>query len=184
MRLAHEALPVSDDAPSPEQLFLLASRGVLLAKQTDKFRPMPGSIAERSHSMMPASRVIVPELMTAPLGHRFEQRMSARIARPAPRRWSMRLLSSFIVTDMGSLSGAERHTYSFEWNDRETTLAHHRLDIVPADERDMYDEIDRFSADDTVGDEFYWRTQLAQVTRGDVELLTAEFDSLINAGQR
>lgn len=130
--------------------------------------------------MLPASRVVVPDLMEAPFGYRYEERIAARIARPGPRSWSMRLLSTFMVTEMGSQRGCERHTYSFKWNTTKTTLANHDLRVLPATDRDLCDEIDNFAVPDTIADEYYWRIQLEAVTSGDVELLTRDFEALLD----
>lgn len=176
-------LPLGEDSPSPEQLAKLVARSVMLAKQEKKFHDMPDSVSARSHSMMSAARVIIPDIFEAPFGYRYEHRTSARVSRPGPRKWSMRLLSTFMVTDMGSQRGVERHTYRFAWNTQEATLAQHELRIIPTVEyEDICDEIEHFHADDTIADEFYWRTQLREVTRGDVDLLTRELTTLYEQG--
>lgn len=177
MRSLNESLPIGENGPAPAQLFFLASRGVLLAKRYDKFRTMPRSVVSRSHSMLPRSRTIMPDLLEAPFGYQYEHRMSARIARTHFRTWSMRLLSTYMVTEMGSQRGAERHSYKFEWNDRAATLAEHRLRVIPTVDRDLCDDIDNFAARDDIADEWYWRTQLSQMTAGDVELLTRELQA-------
>jgi hypothetical protein len=170
----HEQIPVGDDAPSPEQPFRLAARGVVVAKQHQKLRTYAGAKNPRSHYMMPPAEVIIPNEHEVPAGFCYERKLSASIARTGFRNWHMRLISTYIVTDHGIENGVERHTYSFDWNAQRTTLAHHRLRILPAVERDLGDYVDQFHIDDQMVDEWYMRMQFDQVTAGDVELLTQE----------
>lgn len=167
------------DAPTPEQLFRLAGKSAVLAKEQERMKAKRAAAEEygsRTHFMMPKAEVIIPDILEAPLGFRFEEKYAGRIARTDHRAWSLRLVHVYAVTEMGSQRGVERHTYSFNWNHAETTLARHTLVIPPEPELDWYDQINRFTLDSNIPDEWSWRMQLEEVTAGDVEILTSDIE--------
>ena len=180
MRLQHESLPAAGfELPEPDQLFTLASRGVLLAKQHSKFRKNPRTPHARSHFIIPPEEAIIPTLNEAPIGTHYERRITARVARTDFRYWSMRLCSTYFVLNDGICSGGERHTYSFEWNRERSTIARHSLVVVPTPDLELADLVEGFSADSMLATEWDWRTQLEQVSSGDVDLLVREVESYI-----
>lgn len=178
MRHIHEEVPIHDDAPSPEQLFDLAKRSVVLAKEHRRFRTYDRAKNPRSHFMMPRRNIVTPDLFEAPFGFRYEKLLSARISK-AERNWSMHLIMSHFVVEMGDERGAERHTYSFRWNQRSTTMARHLLRIMPAADLEIADHIDAFAALDELSGDWSWRTQMEQVSAGEIDHLMKdikEFD--------
>ncbi len=174
MRYSQESAPIAADEPSPEQLSLLVSRLVVLAKQNQAYRRHPQAQNPRSHFVVPRSQIIVPSVWEAPFGFRYEHKLSARVSKNDFRSWSMRLHFGYDVTDMGSQRGCERHRYSFEWDDRLVRLARHAMWVAPSTEKDLGDYVDSFSVPDDMADEFGWRRELEQVTAGDVTLLTRD----------
>src|SRR5262249_28186049 len=142
MRLSHEALPLGDDAPTRRDLFHLASRGIILAKQHGKLKSALWVHSPHTHFIAPPERVITPDVWEAPFGLRYYDRFFARVARSGHRSWKLHIRTSFDVADMGDNRGGDRHEYSFAWNHQRATMSEHRIRAIPQpDDRDVIDEI-------------------------------------------
>lgn len=181
MRPTHEVL-TPEDAPTPIQLFQLAASGILLAKAHNKLRVDYRDDGHVKKAILPY--VVLPPVETADLPRYTPSRQVAlRIARMRFSDWSMRIIDrqhftyDDVLTDGFRRSGSQVGTYGFEWSRRGTTLAWRRIRIAPGLETeacDLADDIDQFAVDDDLAAFWHARSQLEQVTRGDMPELMSE----------
>lgn len=174
MRLSHEVVSPGDNAPTPEQLFSLASRGVVRAKEQGRLRGW--RTREHVRFMMPSARFTIPAEEEVTRATCLEDRFAGRIARNDYNSWSMRLYLTHHISgaDAAVDTTTVRRAYSFEWDRRRTTLAQQRMRIIPSPSYELEDLIDDFSIGDYAVTGLDVLTELEQVTAGDTELLIRE----------
>lgn len=162
-----ERLPQHNDAPSPKQLFELASHAVVLANEQGKLRQTNAKKA----------RFFVPEEIEGMYESgdnqtEVRQKIAGRIGKVGFRLWSMRLTDTYWVLQPDERWQGTRSVYRFQWSDRETKLSERTTLFVPSgDPIDLMDEIDRFYMPDDVADMLHAEMEVQAVTGGDVSLL-------------
>lgn len=180
MNIHHERI-LPDDAPTSEQLFRLASVGIVAATKRQRLR--------RSRST-PKAHMFVDELhlLRTPANgevREIHHRMAGRIGRRAINdvsipAWSMRFLDSYWVEqDEGHWLG-QRSTYRFEWKKDQTMVAKKNtiyLDNAFSDEPEtsaerFFEQVTRL--DITSVELLHAQMQLEEVSAGDCDELIAD----------
>lgn len=170
MRQSAERL-VSEDAPTPAQLFSLAAQGIIVAQRHNKLRTRP-----KGRKMVLPTQITIPLEGANTPERRYEQSWACGVRRAGFRQWSMRLISRYHVIEDGHGIGSEVQEFKFEWDTERATMAAREIRVAPGLEYDLADIIDRFSARDDIAEEWYWREQMELLTKGDVSDLTRELE--------
>lgn len=173
-----------DDAPSPAQLFELASCGIQRAKEYGKLRVPP---RDRPH----ARAAVLPYLVSnKPLDEGLpystqSRQMALHVARTGFRSWSMHVISKnhFVYNDLPLgeddylQQSALIDTYGFRWNAQETTVAKRILRAypVPTEGNDLVDLIEQFAVPDDFAAFWHVQNQFGQVTGDDLATLRESF---------
>ena len=170
MRQQAETL-VSENAPTPAQLFNLAAQGIIVAQKYSKLHTRP-----KGRKMVLPTRVTIPVAGDDLQDRRFEESWACMVRRSDFRLWSMRLISRYYIIQDGQGIGGEVQEFKFEWNKIRATLATRQIRIAPAPEYDLADLVDNFSARDDIAEEWFWREQMELLTGSDVNRLTHDLE--------
>lgn len=180
MNIHHERL-LPDDTPTSEQLFRLASVGIVAATKRQRLR--------RSRAT-PKAHMFVDELhlLRTPADgevREIHHRMAGRIGRRAINdvsipAWSMRFLDSYWVEQAEGHWLGQRSTYRFEWKKDQTMMARKHTIFLENNQSDPqqtalgdYDAQIR-SLDDLSVDLLHAQMQIETVSAGDCDELIAD----------
>lgn len=187
--VSHERI-IHDDAPSPDQLFKLASVGMGAVARRKRLKPSPYSKDDNRAYYFISEFGTYNGVRSSEKPLEIRHRLAGRMGRKTLERyvpiWSLKYFDTYWVQQNDESWQAERTRYRFEWDRKQTLLAERQIRFMrPSEmavERDLADEIEAFSFPE--GEDVMWHTrgQLEMVTRCDLDFLIGDvqtyYDSL------
>ncbi len=172
---------LNTNQPTPEQLFAIASLGVLLAKEQTKLKPSRQK--PHAHLFVPhqIDTVVASEVSTIEAFHKF----AGRVARVDHRQWRLLLVEGFQIIDEGGRNFGTRATYQFEWTHTDTLQATRNIHSTPSNpnDGDLADELDKLGRLDAELELLPLRVSMQEVTMGDCILLAESMREYIDSSR-
>lgn len=170
----HETL-LPDTAPTPEQLFRLASIGVSTAMKSRRLRHMQHT--PKAHFFFDEIHLlndIRHDGDPREIRHRIAGRIGRRACNEVPlREWSLKFYDTYWVEQGNGGWAAERTRYRFEWDQQRATLAEREIRVIGSEEsgRDVTIEgaLENFSMAENEADLWHVRSEVESVTADDCE---------------
>jgi len=184
MSAEHERI-IHDNAPSPEQLFRLASIGMGEVARRKRLKRSPYSRDDNRSYFFISEFGTYNGIRESEKPLEIRHQMAGRMGRKTLERfntiWSLKYFDTFWVQQDDETWQAERTRYRFEWDRKRTLLAERHIRFLRPSEmavdRDLADEIEAFSfADD---EDIIWHTrgEIETVTDRDCDLLVEDVRS-------